>query len=102
VFDASAYSSTTSSGLATRSHDTSDWILANPFDDEAGKLIAVAYHEQHSTEPSPEHLTKEWEQRQALGYKLPDDIDTTAIQHSTRYHPPSSIPSPDHVRSSLN
>ena len=37
-----------------------------------------------------------------LGYRLPDDIDTTTMQHSTRYYPPSSTPSPDHVRFSLN
>ena len=46
------------------SNNPSDWILANALDDEAGKLIAGAYHEQHSTMRGSEHLAKEREQRQ--------------------------------------
>jgi len=42
----------------------SDWLLADAFDDEVGKLIAGSYHEQHPTKPSPERLVKEWERHQ--------------------------------------
>jgi len=46
-------------------NNSSDFILANAFDDTARKLIADAYHEQHPAKLEPEHLTKDWEQRQA-------------------------------------
>jgi hypothetical protein len=40
-----------------------DWILADAFDDEAGKIIADAYHAQYPDKPGPEKLAKDWERR---------------------------------------
>jgi hypothetical protein len=45
------------------SNNPSDWILADAFDDEAGKLLTDAYHAQHPDKPGPEKLAKSWEQR---------------------------------------
>ena len=42
-------------------NNSSDWILANAFDNAARKLIADAYHKQHPTKPEPKHLMKDWE-----------------------------------------
>ena len=47
------------------SNNPSDWVLANAFDDEAGKRLSDAYHEQHLAKPGPELLAKDWERRQA-------------------------------------
>ena len=38
----------------------SDWILADAFDDEAGKVLADAYHAQHPDKPGPHKLAKDW------------------------------------------
>ena len=43
------------------SNNPSDWILADAFDDDAGKLLAKAYHSQHPDKPGPEKLAKDWE-----------------------------------------
>jgi hypothetical protein len=45
------------------SNNSSDWILANAFDDEPGKLLTEAYHMQHTLKPGPERLAKDWERR---------------------------------------
>jgi hypothetical protein len=45
------------------SNNSSDWILADAFDDDAGKLLAAAYHAQFSDKPGPEKLAKDWEHR---------------------------------------
>ena len=42
------------------SNNPSDWILADAFDDEAGKLLADTYHTQHPDKPGPEKLAKDW------------------------------------------
>ena len=47
------------------SNNATDWILANAFDDDAGRLLADAYHAQHPDKPGPEKLAKDWENRQA-------------------------------------
>ena len=47
-------------------NNPSNWILVNTFDDDSGKPIADAFHEQHPTKPHPECLAKDWERRQCL------------------------------------
>ena len=47
------------------SNNASDWILADAFDDPAGRLLADAYHDQHPAKPGPEKLARDWERRQA-------------------------------------
>jgi len=47
-------------------NNPSDWILADVFDNDAGKPIADAFHEQYPTKPSPEKLAKDWERRLRL------------------------------------
>jgi len=47
-------------------NNPSNWILANMFDDNAGKPIADAFHEQYPTKPGPEKLAKDWERRLCL------------------------------------
>ena len=45
------------------SNNSSDWLLADAFDDDAGKPLADAYHTQHPDKPGPEKLAKDWEHR---------------------------------------
>jgi hypothetical protein len=45
------------------SNNASDWILADAFDDDAGRPISDAYHDQHPAKPGPERLAKDWERR---------------------------------------
>ena len=45
------------------SNNAADWILADAFDDEPGRLLTNAYHVQHPLKPGPEHLAKDWEKR---------------------------------------
>jgi len=47
-------------------NNPSDWILADAFDDDAGKPIADAFHEQYPAKPGPEKLAKDWERRPRL------------------------------------
>ena len=47
------------------SNNSSDWILADAFDDEPGRLLTNAYHDQHPAKPGPEKLACDWEHRQA-------------------------------------
>jgi len=47
-------------------NNPSNWILANVFDDDAGKPIADAFHEQYPAKPGPEKLAKDWERRLCL------------------------------------
>ena len=47
------------------SNNPSDWILATAFDDDAGQVLATAYHDQHPLKPGPEKLAQDWERRQA-------------------------------------
>ena len=47
------------------SNNPSDWILADAFDDDAGRLLTNAYHDQHPAKPGPEKLARDWEHRQA-------------------------------------
>jgi len=44
-------------------NNATDWILADAFDDEPGKLLTDAYHSQSPFKPGPERLAKEWEKR---------------------------------------
>ena len=44
-------------------NNVSDWILADAFDDEPGRLLTDAYHAQHSLKPGPERLAKDWEKQ---------------------------------------
>jgi len=46
------------------SNAPSDWILADTFNDAAGKLLTEAYHSQFPLKPGPEKLVVDWEQRQ--------------------------------------
>ena len=45
------------------SDSSSDWILADAFDDDAGKLLTEAYHSQFPLKPGPEKLAEPWERR---------------------------------------
>ena len=45
------------------SNNASDWILANAFEDEAGRLLTDAYHSQYPLKAGPEYLAKDWEKR---------------------------------------
>lgn len=45
------------------SDSSSDWILADAFDDDAGKLLTEAYHSQFPLKPGPEKLAELWERR---------------------------------------
>jgi hypothetical protein len=45
------------------SNNPADWILADAFDDDAGKALALAYHDQNPDKPGPEKLAKDWENR---------------------------------------
>jgi hypothetical protein len=45
------------------SNNPSDWILATAFDDEAGRQLAEAYHDQYPQKPGPEKLANVWEKR---------------------------------------
>ena len=45
------------------SNAPSDWILADAFNDKAGKQLTDAYHAQYSDKPSLEKLAKDWELR---------------------------------------
>ena len=45
------------------SNNSSDWILATAFDDDAGKPLAEAYHDQQPQKPGPEKIAKDWERR---------------------------------------
>jgi len=47
-------------------NNPSDWILADAFDNNAGKPIADAFHEQYPAKPGPEKLAKDWERRLRL------------------------------------
>jgi len=85
------------------SNNPSDWILANPSDDEAGKISRMLIISSILQSPAPNI----WP-RNGSNIRLPrlqtsgryQHYNTTT--HSTHYHPPSSTPSPDHVRSALN
>jgi len=46
------------------SNAPSDWILADAFDDAAGKLLTEAYHSQFPLKPGPEKLAVDFERRQ--------------------------------------
>jgi len=46
------------------SNNPSDWILADTFNDNSGKPIADAYHDQYPAKPGPERLAKDWERQQ--------------------------------------
>jgi len=45
------------------SNNSSYWILADAFNDTAGKPIAEAYHAQFPDKLGPEKLAKDWEKR---------------------------------------
>jgi len=45
------------------SNNSSDWILADAFDDAAGKPITEAYHAQFPDKPGLEKLAKDWEKQ---------------------------------------
>jgi hypothetical protein len=45
------------------SNNASDWILADDFDDNAGKHFTAAYHAQRPDNPGPEKLAKDWNKR---------------------------------------
>ena len=47
--------------LVPRSQTTIGLHLSSAFDDDAGKPIADAYHEQHPAKPGPERLAKDLE-----------------------------------------
>ena len=45
------------------SNNSNDWILADAFDDDAGRLLTDAYHAQYPIKPGLEKLAKDWESR---------------------------------------
>ena len=45
------------------SNNPTDWILADAFDDEPGKLLTDAYHTQYPQKPGLERLAKDWAKR---------------------------------------
>jgi transposase InsO family protein len=45
------------------SNNPSNWILADAFDDEPGRLLTDTYHTQYPLQPGPEFLAKDWEKR---------------------------------------
>ena len=44
-------------------NNSNDWTLADAFDDKPGKLLTDALHSQHPPKPEPEHLAKDWKNR---------------------------------------
>ena len=44
-------------------NNSNDWTLADAFDDKPGKLLTDALHSQHPPKPDPEHLAKDWKNR---------------------------------------
>jgi hypothetical protein len=45
------------------SNNPPDWILADAFDNEPGRLLTNAYHMQYPLQPGPEFLAKDWENK---------------------------------------
>ena len=45
------------------SNNASDWILATAFDDDAGKRLTEAYHDQQPLKPGPEKIALDWSTR---------------------------------------
>jgi hypothetical protein len=44
-------------------NNATDWILADAFDDDSGRLLTDAYHAQQPFRPGPERLARDWERR---------------------------------------
>jgi hypothetical protein len=45
------------------SNNPSDWILADAFNNEPGRLLTKAYHMQYPLQPGLEFLAKDWEKQ---------------------------------------
>ena len=75
------------------SNSLSDWLLADAFDDEAGRPIMDTYREKHAARPVPEALAKDRDRR-LLQAPISAEVRHRSIAiRRVRHPPPASSPS---------